>query len=274
MKLARCLIDAVARWVVVDLERDLATPIVAPFEKWTAAWGAGELQRHLDHDARMALSTVTLLAPVEPTAKIICIGLNYRSHVEAFGATMPQSPVAYIKAQTAVIAHEQPLVYPQLTKKLDFEIELVAIMAGPLPADRPHHAAILGYTIGNDVTARDLQQGPRGADLYSSKSLNGTCGIGPWIVTVDEIQVPPDLDMELRVNGKVRQTDRTTSMEWKIDELLAYVDVRTRLLPGDLMFTGTPAGVALEDGRFLQPGDVIEAEIERIGVLRNRVVSS
>jgi 2-keto-4-pentenoate hydratase/2-oxohepta-3-ene-1,7-dioic acid hydratase in catechol pathway len=274
MKLARCLLDGVHAWVRVDTKNDTATPLSGPIEKWAVSVSRGDASDFLDNSRSFPLSELKLLAPVEPTAKIVCIGLNYRRHVEAFGNEMPPAPIAFIKALTAVIPHQAPLVYPQLTQKLDYEIELVAIMARSIEPGEQPSKAILGYTIGNDVSARDLQRGPRGADLYSGKSLNGTCGIGPWVVTADEIPPLPDLAMELRVNGEVRQKDRTASMEWDIDELLTYVNARTTLLPGDLLFSGTPAGVGLEDGRFLQPGDVIEAEIEKLGVLVNRVVAA
>jgi 2-keto-4-pentenoate hydratase/2-oxohepta-3-ene-1,7-dioic acid hydratase in catechol pathway len=273
MKLARCVMGGAPYWAVVDPDQDLATPLRGSLDEWAVSLSRGEAGAALDASRRHALSAARVLAPVEPTAKIVCVGLNYRKHVEAFGGTMPDEPVAFLKAQTAIIAHEEVLVRPALTQKLDYEIELVAVMARPLREGEPPSAAILGYTIGNDVSARDLQRGPRGPDLYSGKSLNGTSGVGPWIVTADEFLGSPDLAMELRVNGEVRQSDRTSSMEWGLDALLTYVDARTRVLAGDLMFTGTPAGVALEDGRFLVPGDLIEAQIERLGVLRNRVAA-
>ena len=271
MKIARCFRDGSRYWAVIDSERNLATPLSGAIEAWTAAWCRGDIEAHLDRAHRHALSEARLLAPVDPTAKVLCFGMNYRSHLEAFGKTMPDRPVAYLKAQTAVIAHDDPLVRPRLTNQLDYEIELVVVMARAVEPGEAQSAAVLGYTIGNDVSARDLANGPRGLDLFSVKSLNGTCGIGPWIVTSDEIAAPPDVLMELRVNGEVRQHERTGNMHWGFDFLLTYIDERTRLLPGDLVFTGTPAGVGLEDKRFLQPGDVIEAEIENIGVLRNTV---
>jgi 2-keto-4-pentenoate hydratase/2-oxohepta-3-ene-1,7-dioic acid hydratase in catechol pathway len=274
MKFARCLIDGQALWVAVDPQHDRATPVEGAFEKLASAWFRGEVDGVLAKEHHK-LSQLQLLAPVEPTAKIVCIGLNYRSHVEAFGRPMPDAPMAFLKAMTAVIPQDGALIYPTLTKELDYEIELVGVVGREIRSGERPSAALFGYTIGNDVSARDLQRsGPRGPDLYSGKSLNDTCGIGPWIVTADEISAPPDLAMELRVNGEVRQKDRTSKMEWDIDFLLSYVNARSRLLPGDLLFTGTPAGVALEDGRFLKPGDVIEVEIENIGVLRNRVVAS
>lgn len=217
----------------------------------------------------VSASTVRLLPPLERGAKVVCVGVNYRTHVEAAGAAMPSAPVAFLKAPSALIGDGEEIVYPALTTTLDYEVELVA-MIGAIG----HTAAecVLGYTVGNDVTARDLQRGEFGLDLYSAKSLDRTSGVGPWIVTADEFGPPPvDLEMRLMVNGEQRQCERTSGMHWDIDEILAYVNARTRLAPGDLLFTGTPAGVGLEDGRFLESGDVVEATIEGIGSLTNMV---
>ncbi len=273
MKLIRGLVGGEARWAIANPEDDTVTPLTPPLSQWAAAWRRGEdISRLAEPGACQKLSATTLLAPVERTSKVICVGLNYRKHVEAFpGAVMPDVPVAFIKAPTAIIAHEDPIRYPPLSTQLDFEIELVVVMAGPPEPGKRPSAAALGYTIGNDVTARNLTKGPRGADLYSAKSQDDTCGVGPWVVTFDEIGFDADLLMELRVNGEVRQHDRTSTMEWDVDTLISYVHARTRIEPGDLIFTGTPAGVALEDGRFLTDGDVIECEIEKIGLLRNVV---
>lgn len=275
MKIGRCRVDGgPPTWAVIDTSSDTVTPIRGGVADWGPTARHGELPSDLlDDGATTALSSVTLLVPLEAAAKVVCVGLNYRSHVEAFpGATMPDAPMAFMKANTALVAHEDPMVYPTLTSKFDYEVELVVVAAGPLEHGAPVEQAILGYTVGNDATARDLQRdGPRGYDLYSGKSLNDTSGVGPWLTTIDEIGASPDLEMQLSVNGDVRQQDRTSAMEWGVEELLRYVDARTRILAGDLLFTGTPAGVGSEDGRYLQVGDVVEARIERIGVLRNTV---
>lgn len=271
MKLARCEIEGQARWAIVDPSLDYLGPFKVPLSEWTAAWHRGEDIATLTELVPHRLSDARLLAPIDRSSKTICMGLNYRKHVEAFGNAMPDVPVAFIKAPTAIIGPDDDIRYPPLTQKLDFEIELVIMIGREIEkGTRPMDSAI-GYTIGNDVTARDLSKGPRGADLYSAKSQDATCGIGPWVATLDEIGKQPDLLMELRVNGEVRQHDRCSTMEWNVDEVLEYVNARTRLEPGDLVFTGTPAGVALEDGRFLVDGDVVECEIEHIGLLRNTV---
>ena len=274
MKIARLEWKGAPLWAVIDPPKNTAVALNGGARDWGPDCARGDASRHLDRSRSFALSDAKLLAPVEPTAKIVCIGLNYRKHVEAFGKTMPDAPMAFLKAMTAIIAPDQPLVKSKLTTMLDYEIELTAVIAQPMKPGRPVQESLLGYTIANDASARDLQRaGPRGADLYSGKSLNDMSGIGPWIVTADEIAYPPDLAMKLTVNGETRQNDRSGTMEWNLDALLPFVNDRTRLLPGDLVLTGTPAGVALEDNRFLEPGDEIELEIERIGKLRHRVVA-
>ena len=275
MKVARCRDRAgEVLWAAINPDADTAVPLIGRFEEWAPTAAAGSTAGITDERAARPLSSLEVLAPLEPTAKVVCVGLNYRSHVEAFpNAVMPTSPLAFLKANTAVIAHGHPMRYPPLTSKLDYEIELVAVVARPISPNEPPAASLLGYTVGNDATGRDLQPGPRGHDLYSSKSLDDTSGVGPWITTLDELGPSPDLEMCLAVNGETRQLDRTSSMEWSVTELLEYANARTRLLPGDLVFTGTPAGVGSQDGRFLVPGDVVEARIERIGTLRNVVTS-
>lgn len=270
MKVGRCEIDSRPKWCVIDTGH--VWPLVPPLAEWTAVYFRGEdLMELVDGSGKRKISETRFLAPIDRGSKTICMGLNYRKHLEALGKVMPDVPIAFIKAPTAIIGDGDWMRYPPLTQKLDYEIELVIMIGRPLvDGGRPMDAAI-GYTIGNDASARDLTKGPRGADLFSAKSQDDCTGIGPWIVTIDEIGKEPDLLMELRVNGEVRQHDRTSTMQWNVDEVLSYVNSRTRLEPGDLVFTGTPAGVALEDGRFLVDGDIVECEIERIGVLRNTV---
>ena len=131
---------------------------------------------------------------------------------------------------------------------------------------------LLGLTIGNDVSARDAK-GLGGLDLFGMKALDRTAPVGPWITTLGELGIDgqPSIDIVLRVNGQERQRDNTRSMVWPIKDIIAYIDERAALRCGDIVFTGTTAGVGLEDGRFLEPGDVVEAEIQGLGILRNTV---
>jgi 2-keto-4-pentenoate hydratase/2-oxohepta-3-ene-1,7-dioic acid hydratase in catechol pathway len=190
---------------------------------------------------------------------------------------MPEKPAAFMKTYRALIGPDDEIEYPAITDALDYEVELVAIVGAPRIED-PKAAirAVLGYAVGNDVSARDHQfaESVTGMDMFSAKVLDRTSGVGPWIVTRDEFgDDHPDLELRLTVDGDLRQNDRTKSMVWGVGELLDYVDARTRLYCGDVLFTGTPSGVGHETGRYLEPGQVVDAAIERIGTLRNTVGS-
>jgi 2-keto-4-pentenoate hydratase/2-oxohepta-3-ene-1,7-dioic acid hydratase in catechol pathway len=165
-------------------------------------------------------------------------------------------------------------VHSPLTSQLDYEVELVAVIGLPIADRADPIPSVLGYTVGNDVSARDLQRSGIGFDLFSSKSLDKTTGLGPWIVTRDEFgEGTPDIKLSLTVNGETRQNARTGEMTWKLDVILPYVDRRAALQTGDVIFTGTPEGVAWASGRFMNPGDLVEATIEGIGTLSNKVVA-
>jgi 2-keto-4-pentenoate hydratase/2-oxohepta-3-ene-1,7-dioic acid hydratase in catechol pathway len=200
-------------------------------------------------------------------------GANYTRHLVEFGIAPPTRPFAFMKPYGALIGADDDIIHSPLTEKLDYEVELVAVIGAAIDRGDPMRG-VLGYTVGNDVSARDLQVGVPGIgmDLLSAKGLDRTTGLGPWIVTRDEFgDAPPDLRLTLKVNGETRQDGRTGHMTWNVGELAAYIDARSALQPGDVIFTGTPEGVAQGSGRFLRIGDMVEAEIERIGALRNRV---
>jgi 2-keto-4-pentenoate hydratase/2-oxohepta-3-ene-1,7-dioic acid hydratase in catechol pathway len=220
------------------------------------------------------LPEIRLLAPVDERARIFGVGLNYLSHLIRLGRTKPPPhTIGYIKPQSAIVGPGEKIAYPAVTSQLDFEIELVAVVARALDEEMQASACLLGYTIGNDISARDAGKKLGVLDVFTQKALDRTAPIGPWITTLDEFGGPgqPQIDMVLRVNGEIRQHDNTRSMLFPIDEILNFVDARISLRTGDLIFTGSTAGVGLEDGRFLQPGDLLEGSIERIGVLSNRV---
>ncbi len=161
------------------------------------------------------------------------------------------------------IADGHPIRYPSFTEQPDYEIELVAVVGRDMDRGEPRPTeGLLGYTVGNDTSARDAKSPMGGPDLFSMKALGAAVPLGPWIMTKDEVggagQV--DLGLELRVNGEVRQSDRTKNMLWSIDECLGYVLERFPLRTGDVLFTGTTSGVAAEDRRWLAPGDVFERQ--------------
>lgn len=277
MRLARCSDGGRIFWAVVDVEGRSARPIAGALQEWAPALtrGAGANALHFAGPP-LDLAALRLLAPVEKTNKIVVVGANYSKHLAAdFNIASPRRPIAFLKAYGALIGANDPIRYPPTTQALDHEVELVVVV-GAARLDRSDPlAGVLGYTVGNDVSARDIQtSGPPGIgmDLFGAKSQDGTTGLGPWIVTRDEFPPgPPDLELRLSVNGDLRQQARSSQMTWHVDALLRFVDAISSLECGDVMFTGSPAGVGHGTGRYLQPGDVVEASIEAIGSLRNTV---
>jgi 2-keto-4-pentenoate hydratase/2-oxohepta-3-ene-1,7-dioic acid hydratase in catechol pathway len=277
VKLARYEAGGEVFWGVVDVAAGTVRPIEDEFDRWaprlTEAGGAGSL--HLKAPAQ-ALSAVRLLPPIEKSKRVVVAGANYAKHLASdFGLKSHHQPIAFLKAYRALIGANDEIRYPPLTQELDHEVELVAVIgAARVNRDDPL-SSVLGYTVGNDVSARDLQRsGPPGVgmDLFAAKSQDRTTGLGPWIVTRDEFPAAsPNLRLTLKVNGEVRQDGSTSEMTWDVAQLIRFVDERSTFECGDVLFTGTPAGTGHGTGRFLWPGDVVEATIEGIGTLRNVV---
>ncbi|MBX5447133.1 MAG: fumarylacetoacetate hydrolase family protein [Acidothermus cellulolyticus] len=217
-------------------------------------------------DIRRPLADLRLVAPVLPS-KVIAVGKNYADHAREMGGEPPDQPVIFLKPSTAVIGPGSPIVYPsQLSARVDYEGELAVVigrLCRSVPVSRAHEV-ILGYTCGNDVTARDLQQ--RDGQWTRAKGFDTFCPLGPWIET--EVD-PSDLEVMTTVNGEVRQRARTSSLVHGVAELVAFISAVMTLLPGDVILTGTPAGVGP-----VQPGDDVTVTIERIGSLTNPVVAS
>lgn len=275
MKIARVADSAgTTSWALVDVEAATATSIRGPFHDWAAGAATGRRDALDLAAAVLPLTALRLLAPVAPGARVFGVGLNYLSHLTRLGRKeAPPHTIAYSKPASAIVDPGGEVSYPAVTLQLDYEVELVAVLARPL-GDRPEASAcLLGYTIGNDISARDAGKQLGSLDLFTQKALDRTAPIGPWVTTLDEFggAGQPEVNLQLSVNGEERQNDNTRQMIFPVDELLNFVDVRVELRPGDLVFTGSTCGVGLEDGRFLQPGDRVEAAIERIGVLRNRI---
>jgi 2-keto-4-pentenoate hydratase/2-oxohepta-3-ene-1,7-dioic acid hydratase in catechol pathway len=232
---------------------------------------------------RYPLADVRLRAPIVPKKFFHTAG-NFREHHEDLVRVNWSHPVnkgiVFFQNVDAIIGPEDPIVYPShLTSELDYELELAIVLGKPGKFFSAEQAAehIGGYLVFNDITARDIQRREMRSGVFSfSKAIETFCPIGPYIVTADEIGDPHNLDMELRVNGQVRQKSNTGRMSVSIPQLIAYHSPQT-YSAGDLITTGTVAGVAAstEDpfSNYLKPGDVVEAEIEGIGVLRNPVVS-
>ena len=211
------------------------------------------------------LADVRLLAPVIPRSKIVGIGRNYADHAAEMGNEVPANPLLFLKPNTSVIGPGEPITYPPFSENVHFEAEL-AVVIGRVCKDVPAARVpevIFGYTCANDVTARDLQQSD--GQWARAKGFDSACPLGPWIET--ELD-PADLAVTCTVNGELRQDGRTSQMVRDVVELVTYASSAFTLLPGDVILTGTPAGVGP-----LEPGDQVAVTVEGIGTLTNRVVS-
>jgi len=215
-------------------------------------------------------------APVPRPGKIVCIGLNYRDHAQESGLAVPTTPVIFSKFSSCVIAPGEPVVVPTTSEKVDYEAELAVVIgrhAKHVSADRAYDY-VLGYTAFNDVTARDFQFGD--GQWQRGKSCDTFAPMGQAIVTTDEIPEPHTLRITMTVNGTVMQDSNTNQLIFRVPELIEFITKSISLEPGDVIATGTPAGVgfARKPPVFLKPGDAMEVEIERIGGLGNPIVAA
>ena len=231
----------------------------------------------------LKLSAVQVLAPIpRPRKNVFCVGWNYVEHFEE-GAKMrvgpvqelPAHPTFFSKAPTAVNGpYDRIPLHPQATGKVDWEVELGVIIGrgGRNITEANAMKHVFGYTVINDVSARDVQR-KHGQQWMKGKSLDGHCPMGPWIVTADEVKDWANLDVTTRVNGVVKQNSNTRYMHFKVPRIIAELSAGLTLEPGDVISTGTPAGVghARTPPEFLKAGDVLETEISGIGMLRNRI---
>lgn len=216
------------------------------------------------------------LAPVVAPGKLMAIGLNYSDHIRETNSNPPANPILFMKANTSLTGPSDDIVVDaQMTAMADYETELTAIIGTRTKGIAKSEAlqSIFGYTVANDVTARDCMKSD--GQLVRSKSFDTYCPIGPWITTADEVPDPQALGIKTLVNGEVRQDSSTSEMLFPVDHLIHFLARGMTLEPGDVLLTGTPHGVGfvMDPPRFLQPGDVVECEVEGLGKLRNRVVA-
>lgn len=240
------------RWGILEGEqiRELRGD---PFGEWAVGEVVGLLEG------------LTLLAPVTPT-KILCVGRNYPAHAAEHGAEVPTEPLFFLKPPSALIGPEDFIVLPPQSQRVEYEAELALVIGRRCRNVRPEEAwtCVLGVTCANDVTARDLQR--RDGQWTRAKGFDTFCPVGPWVVLGLSEEDVADRAVVCRVNGEVRQHGRTSEMVFSPAALIAWISAVMTLEPGDLLLTGTPAGVGP-----LHPGDVVEVEVEGIGVLRNFV---
>jgi 2-keto-4-pentenoate hydratase/2-oxohepta-3-ene-1,7-dioic acid hydratase in catechol pathway len=217
-----------------------------------------------------------LLAPIPNPAKVLCIGLNYRDHAAETGAAIPREPVVFSKFTTALIGPGEAIVLPPVSQKVDYEAELVLVIGkgGRMILREQARDHLAGCMVGHDVSARDWQIEKDGKQWLLGKTFDTFAPTGPHLVTLDEVGNPHELAIRLRLNGQTMQDSSTKQMIFHAEELIAYISQVVTLQPGDLIFTGTPPGVGIarKPPVWLKGGDVVEVEIEKLGVLRNPVV--
>ncbi len=248
MRVVRLLFEGDCRYGLAD-ETTVTLISDDPFSAW-------------EPEGILSLAEAHLIAPVTPT-KVVCVGLNYRAHIAEMGHDTPSEPVIFIKPSTAVIGPGAQIPLPPGVGRVDYEAEL-----GVVIGRRTHNATaaqaaanVLGFTCGNDVTARDLQKVD--GQWSRAKGFDGFCPLGPWVATDVE---PADLLVECYVNGRVHQSTRTSDMLFSPYDLVSFVSRVMTLVPGDVVLTGTPGGIGP-----LHDGDTVEVRIEGIGTLSNPV---
>jgi 2-keto-4-pentenoate hydratase/2-oxohepta-3-ene-1,7-dioic acid hydratase in catechol pathway len=223
----------------------------------------------------LAFEKAKLRAPIPRPPKIICIGLNYRDHAAEAKMALPEVPTVFSKYASSVIGHGSPIVLPKNSVKPDYEAEFAVVIGKGgrhIPEDR-WREHVFGYTIVNDVSARDFQMAT--SQWMMGKTFDTFAPMGPVIVTANEIADPHNLRIALRLNGEVLQNSNTSNLIFGIDKLIAFLSSVFTLEPGDIISTGTPAGVgfAYKPPKWLKPGDTVEIDVEGIGTLMNPVVA-
>lgn len=260
MKICRFMYERAATYGVLEGSLVRKAPNTAP---WADALG----QASWPFEAQeIPLAALELLAPVAPS-KVVCVGRNYREHAAELGNPMPSEPLLFLKAPSSIIGHDEAIELPPESEQVEHEGELGVVIgrkARRLRADDDPLQYVMGYTCLNDVTARDLQR--RDVQFTRGKSFDTFCPVGPFIETDLD---PSDLEVTTSVNGETKQRGRTSQMAFPVTMLIRYISHIMTLNPGDLIATGTPAGVSR-----LAAGDTVEVSIEGIGTLRNRVTES
>lgn len=278
MRLLRFIVSGQPAFGFIDEGETLITELSSldPFTE-TAAFlqrpgsissaGVKTAVRELERTGRrFDLEDVRLLAPVEKPSKIVGVGKNYGDHIKEFDSQTPEDPLLFLKPSTALIGPGDPIILPGWSQKVDHEAEL-AVVVGKTAKNVTQDEAldyVLGFTVGNDVSARDMQK--RDGQWTRAKGFDTACPLGPWI-TIDEALDPTDLLVTGRVNGAVKQTSSTAAMLHPVAELIAFASGVFTLLPGDVILTGTPAGVSQLHG-----GDSVEVAVAGVGALTNPVV--
>ncbi|CAK1594485.1 unnamed protein product [Parnassius mnemosyne] len=224
---------------------------------------------------KIPLSSVKLTAPIHGMDKVLCIGLNYKDHCEEQNLSPPEVPIIFSKFASTVIGTGEAVRLRDVTQKVDWEVELTVVIGRAASNVKAANAFdyVLGYTVAQDISARDWQKNRNGGQFLLGKSMDTFCPIGPCITTSDEIGDPQNLYIKCSVNDVLKQSSKTDQLIHRIPDVIERLSSVMTLLPGDIILTGTPGGVGMyrNPPEYLKPGDVIHSEIEKIGVLETRV---
>ena len=228
---------------------------------------------------RQSKKVKTILSPVKPKV-IFCIGLNYKLHAKETGLDLPKHPVVFMKNISAAASHLDNIIIPLSCAnkpEVDYEAELAVVIKRKAKNVLPEDALdyVLGYTCANDISARKWQMHAGANQWIKGKSFDTFCPFGPWIVTIDELKNPDNLDIECVLNGKTMQKSNTDDMIFSVAQIISYLSQSTTLVPGTIILTGTPGGVGFTRNPpvYLKPGDILETKIEKIGVLKNQIIA-
>lgn len=266
--------------ILPDGARVDASAVVSDYDdKFFESGGIARLQSWAHANAAKAPRVdpaVRLGSPIARPSKIICIGLNYRDHAAETGARVPSEPVLFFKSTTSLVGPNDAVVIPKGANKVDWEVELAVVIGARASyiAKEQADGCVAGYALHNDYSERGFQL-DRGGQWVKGKSADTFAPLGPFLVTRDELPNPGNLPMWLNVNGEFRQKSTTANMIFDVPTLVSYISQFMTLLPGDVISTGTPAGVGLgmKPPKYLQPGDVVELGIEGLGESRQQVVA-
>jgi 2-keto-4-pentenoate hydratase/2-oxohepta-3-ene-1,7-dioic acid hydratase in catechol pathway len=258
----------------LDFQEQTGVPIPQTIKEFIVRGWIDEVKKYLnDLNFSNKINNTDLLSPIPDPSKIICLAFNYYDHARDAGLTPSNEPVIFIKPRTTLNHPFSDVVCPYFVERLDYEAELAVIIGKNTKDIEPENASdcIFGYTILNDVSARDIQF--KDKQFTRGKSIDTFAPCGPWITTKDEIDDPQNLQIVTKVNGEIRQNSSSSKMVISIEKIISSLSKVMTLEAGDIISTGTPAGVAMsmKEPKYLKSGDVVEITIENLGTIRNRI---
>ena len=258
----------------LDFQEQTGVPIPQTIKEFIVRGWIDEVKKYLnDINFTNKINNTDLLAPIPDPSKIICLAFNYYDHARDAGLTPSNEPVIFIKPRTTLNHPFNDVVCPYFVERLDYEAELAVIIGKNTKDIEPENASdyIFGYTILHDVSARDIQF--KDKQFTRGKSIDTFAPCGPWITTKDEIDDPQNLQIVTKVNGEIRQNSSSSKMVISIEKIISSLSKVMTLEAGDIISTGTPAGVAMsmKEPKYLKSGDVVEISIENLGTIRNRI---